>query len=651
MKIKHFTYAMLGVLFVACASMGTPDGGRYDEEPPKVVGSTPMNGSVNSKGKKINIRFDEYIKLENASEKVVISPPQLEMPNVRAEGKSVKIDLFDTLRANTTYTIDFSDAIVDNNEGNPMGKYTFSFSTGTEIDTMEVSGTVLSAENLEPVKGIMVGLYPVDSTWHDSIFRTTPFLRVGRTNGSGQFTVKGVKNGRYRAFALQDMDGNMSFTQKSEQIAWDTTTILTTQRPDLRPDTVWLDSTRIDRIRMVPYIHYFPDNLVLRSFLEAGQDQHLLKHERKDPYSMCFYFTAPQDTLPTIVGVNFDASKALLPEPSLHNDTITYWLTDTTVAHRDTLDIYFTYPDTDTSGVARLRTDTLAMIPKLTYARIQKDLQEKTEKWEKEQEKKRKRAKGDYTLPENPYLVTFIQPTLRPGSSIAPNQNIMFEFTEPIEHYDTARLHFTMKMDSLYEPVPYLFLPVEGNRRQFMLYAEWKPKGEYRFEADSLAFISYLGHHTRPIKNDLRIKGEDDFGSLFVKLTGGAGGADTTCVVQLLNSDKPVLKMRANAEGRADFFYLKPGNYYMRMFIDRNGNGEWDTGNYDLGLQPEEVFYFPQPIPVKERFDVEQEWNYRSIPLTAQKPKEITKQKADKQKSIRDRNKEREREMKKGKRK
>ena len=152
----------LVLLLSACASIGSPDGGPYDETPPRVVGSTPDNKSTGNSRKKIDIAFNEYIKMENASEKVVVSPPQIEMPNIRTAGKHVKIDLYDSLRANTTYTIDFSDAIVDNNEGNPLGKYTFSFSTGSEIDTMEVSGTVLNAENLEPIKGILVGLYAAD---------------------------------------------------------------------------------------------------------------------------------------------------------------------------------------------------------------------------------------------------------------------------------------------------------------------------------------------------------------------------------------------------------------------------------------------------------------------------------------------------------
>lgn len=641
----------LAVGLNACASMGSPDGGRYDEEPPRVVSSTPLSGSVNAGVKKINIRFNEFIKLENASEKVIVSPPQSEMPNISAEGKSVKITLYDSLRANTTYTVDFSDAIVDNNEGNPMGKYTFSFSTGPTIDTMEVSGTVLNAENLEPVKGILVGLYPADSTWADSLFRTQPFLRVGRTNGLGQFSIKGVRPGRYRAHALQDMDGNNIFSQKAEALAWDTTAFETSQRPDLRPDTVWLDTAHIDRIRMVPYIHYFPDNIVLRSFLEEGQDQHLLKHERKGPYSMTFFFTAPQDSLPRIEADDFDAGRSLLVEASARRDTITYWITDTALAHRDTLQMRITYPDTDTTGVAVPRTDTLSIVPRMSYARMQQDLLKKSEEWQKEQDKKRRRARGKFVESENPYAQTFLQPLLRPGASIAPNGNFTYEFTEPIAHVDSSKLHLSIKKDSLYLPVPFLLVPDPATKRRFTLYAEWEPGAAYRFEADSLAFISYFGHPTRSIVNDLRVRPEDDFGSIFVRLTGGDGDADTSRVVQLLDSgDKVVAEQRAR-DARADFFYLKGGKYYLRLFVDRNGNGKWDTGNYDARQQPEEVFYFPQPIPLKERFDVEQSWDYRAIPLTQQKPAAITKQKADKQKSIRARNRERDEEMKRNSKK
>ena len=126
-------YLLVFLLLVSCAKMGQPDGGWFDETPPKVIGALPADGTVNVNQKKINIYFDEFIKLDNPSEKVVVSPPQLEQPEIKGAGRRIQISLVDSLKANTTYTIDFSDAISDNNEGNPMGNYTYSFSTGAAI--------------------------------------------------------------------------------------------------------------------------------------------------------------------------------------------------------------------------------------------------------------------------------------------------------------------------------------------------------------------------------------------------------------------------------------------------------------------------------------------------------------------------------------
>ena len=170
-------YVLAILLLASCAKMGQPDGGWFDETPPKVIGASPEDKGVNVTSKKINIYFDEYVKIDNPTEKVVVSPPQIEVPEIKTAGKKIQVSLVDSLKPNTTYTIDFSDAISDNNENNPMGNYTYSFSTGEKIDTMEVSGYVLESENLEPIKGILVGLY---SDTADSAFRTKPMLRVSR---------------------------------------------------------------------------------------------------------------------------------------------------------------------------------------------------------------------------------------------------------------------------------------------------------------------------------------------------------------------------------------------------------------------------------------------------------------------------------------
>lgn len=627
---------------VSCASIGSPDGGRYDEEPPKVLSCTPENKAVNADKKKISIWFDEYIKLENANEKVTVSPPQAEAPNIRADGKRVRVDLYDDLLPNTTYTVDFSDAISDNNEGNPLGLYTYSFSTGSTIDTMEVSGIVLNAADLEPIKGIMVGLYPADSTFADSTFRTRPLARVGRTNGSGRFSIKGVADARYRAFALQDMDGNYCFSQKSERVAFDTTAFATSHKPDLRPDTVWIDTTHYEKIRMVPYIHYYPDNLVLLAFLEEGQDRHLLKTERQTPEKFTLFFTAPSDSLPTIRGLNFNAEGAFFCEPTLKKDTLTYWIPDTNVAYMDTLQFAMTYLDTDTLGQLVPRTDTLEIFPKTTHAKMEKERLKNYEEWEKDRQKKQRKAKEPLAYEENPYEHIYMEVQIKPGGTIDPNQNVTLTFTEPLAVVDTSRVHFYQKVDSNLVDVPYLFLPDGDSPRRYTLYAEWEPKATYYFEADSLAFVSILGHPSKPLKSDIRVRSLDEFGTIFLKLNNLGLQSGDTAYVELLNrSDKAVAKMPVT-DGRADFFYLKPAEYFLRLFIDRNGNGLWDTGNYDQQLQPEEVFYFPKPITVKAKWDMEQAWDVRGIPRHEQKPKAITKQKPDKQKNVKDRNRERE---------
>lgn len=640
MKTKNLFAGLALLVVAACASIGSPDGGIYDEIPPKVVSSSPADRSVGISSRKMQIHFDEYIKLENAYEKVIVSPPQLEPANIRADGKRVKITLYDSLQANTTYTIDFGDAIVDNNEGNPMGNYTYSFSTGTEIDTMEVSGVVLNAADLEPVKGILVGLYPLDSLFNDSIFRQKPFSRVSRTNGSGKFCIKGVKSGKYRAFALEDKDGDFLFSQKSERIASPLDSFETSCKWDVRMDTVWRDSTQFDSIRVVPYVHYFPDDLVLLAFLESGQDQHLIKMERPDPDVLKLYFTAPSDTLPTIRGLNFD-EKCLVPDASLNYDTISYWITDTAFTHReDTMRFELTYMETDSTGVLQPHTEVQEIVPKMTWQKIQKEQEKKIQDWQKSREKRMKKSKEPLPYEENPYLQKFLDVSPKPSGSLDPNQNVHYVAKQPIASADTTRMQLYIKQDSNWLPEPFLFLP-DPDVKSYTLYAEWEQKRQYRFTIDSTAIVGVMGEHCKSIKNEFTVKGEDAFGSLFVHVIF----PDTAhIIVQLLNkSDKCVAELPADANGRADFFFLKPGAYYMRCFVDRDYDGIWDTGNYDSAQQPERVYYFPKPLLVKAKWDVEQDWAPLEIPVAKQKPLEITKQKPDKEKNIKQRNKERER--------
>lgn len=646
MERKNLLLCLLALLLTAaCASIGNPDGGRFDETPPRVVGSSPADGAVNVSKRKVQILFDEYVKLEKASEKVVISPPQIEPANVRADGKRVKVDFYDSLRANTTYTIDFSDAIEDNNEGNPMGQYTFSFSTGDVIDTMQVSGRVLNAADLEPIKGIMVGLYPADSTWNDTLFRTRPFLRVSRTNGEGRFTIKGVKDGAYRVRALEDKDGDFVFSQKNERVAFDTTVYVTGSFPDVRMDTVWRDSLWYDSIRVVPYTHYTPDDVLLLAFLEDGQERHLLKTAYPEPTSFTFYFTAPSDSTPRIKGLNFD-DRCLVADASLKNDTVTFWVTDTALIHRqDTLSMILSYMETDTLGQLVVTNDTLDLSPKTTYAKIAAERSKQIEAWEKDRERRQKKAKKPLPYEENPYERTWLEAGFKPSGSLAPNQNVRYLAKEPILEVDTTKIHFYVKKDTDWLPAPFLFMPEERSAKSYMLYAEWEPGQKYRFVMDTAAVVSVLEHESKSVRQEFHVRAVEEYGSIFIHVIS----PDTGVVVQLLSkNDKVEAQQRTDKEGNADFFFMKPGEYYMRCYVDANGNGQWDTGDYASGLQPERVYYFGKPLPLKAQWDLRQDWDIRAVDVARQKPMAITKQKPDKEKKLKNRNAERDREMQRG---
>lgn len=636
-------FLFLAVCLASCARMGQPDGGWYDEQPPKIVSTSPADQSVNFNGKRVIINFDEYIKIDNATEKVVVSPPQLELPEIKGQGKRIVVDLKDSLKANTTYTIDFSDAISDNNENNPLGNYTFTFSTGDVIDTMEVSGHVLNAENLEPIKGILVGLYMVEDATDTTAqngrfaqFAEQPMLRVSRTDSRGRFVVKGVAPGNYRIYALQDVDGDYKFSQKSEILAFQDRIITPSSKPDIRQDTIWADSLHIKSITQVGYTHFLPDDIVLLAFNEVLTDRFFLKSERKEPECFTLFFSGGDEQLPVIRGLNFDEHDAFLTETSERNDTVTYWLRDTTLVNQDTLRMEVQYMMTDSTGVLVSQTDTLEVLSKTSYEKRLKDREKAFEQWKKEQEKRQKRGeKFETEMSPEPMKVTYRVP-----SNMAPDQNLLFEFATPLQQFDSTAVHLYSKHDSLWYRVP--FELEQRNLRTIELRAAWRPNRQYSLEIDSTAFVDIYGKVSKSYKQGLMVPSEDTYGSLFVPMSGMEG---KTVVVQLLTSADKAEKTVTTTTGTAEFYYIKPGDYYLRAYVDENGNGRWDTGEFDTATQPEPVYYYPGKITCRAKWDVTQNWNPTARNRAEQKPLEITKQKPEKEKKIKYQNAERARKL------
>ncbi len=634
------------LLLSSCAKMGQPDGGWYDETPPAVIGAIPQERSTGVDAKKITIYFNEYIKLDNPTEKVVVSPPQMEAPTIKGLGRYITVELNDTLKPNTTYTVDFSDAISDNNEGNPLGNYTYSFSTGDAIDTLEVAGNVVDAENMEPIKGILVGLY---NNLSDTAFTTTPMLRVARTDSQGRFVVRGVAPGEYRIYALQDADGNYMFSQKSEKIAFSHEIVVPSCKPDVRQDTIWRDSLHIDNIIQSGYTHFLPDDIVLRAFNETQTDRFLVKTERKQANCFSLFFSYGNEELPQIKGLNFDEEDAFLLEVSERHDTLTYWIKDTLLVNTDTLRMQLTFLATDTTGVLQSKNDTLEMLSKEPYAKRMKEKEKEWEKWNKAQEKAKKR--GEDYLTEMPPTPLDLKVQIQ--SDMMPDGCVTLTSPTPIAVIDTSKITLSVKQDTLLIPRSYVLkektVEVEGMesaKRTYILLSDstdnlWTEGSQYQLTIDSAAFVDIYGYASAPTKKGMKVRTEDDFTTITMHVSKVD---EAPYVGQLIDSKESVLRQVSSITGDMVFNYVKPGDYYMRVFSDFNNNGKWDTGDYEADLQAETMYYYPEKIECKAHWPVEKNW-HPGMEKRLLKPEALTKQKAEKQKKIKNQNAERARKL------
>ena len=599
----------------SCASIGRPDGGPLDETPPRFIGSTPAAGALNNTKTKVSLSFDEFIKLEKANEKVVISPPQVQQPEIKASGKKISVNLLDSLKPNTTYTIDFSDAIVDNNEGNPLGNFAFTFSTGSAIDTMEVSGTLLEASNLEPVKGMLVGMH---SNLSDTAFTKLPFDRVARTDSRGHFTIRGVAPGKYRIFGLMDADQNFAFSQKSEALAFNDSLVIPRWEERIRQDTTWVDSLTIDTVVERKYTYYLPDNVILRSFKEDLFSQYLVKNERLTPEKFTLYFAAKADTLPVLKGLNFDERDAFIIEKNLTNDTIHFWVKDSLLYKQDTLSLSLNYLYTDTLNQLVPRTDTLNLVAKTVKKAV-------------DEPKKKKKKKGEE---EEPEPTKFLHVSTYIPSTMDVYDYISLSFDEPIASFDSAAIHLKQKVDTLWEDIPFTFEQDSLQLRKYNLYYEWEPTREYEFSVDSTAFHGIYSLFTDKIKQNIKVRSLEEYGAIYFNVSG----CDSIAFVELLDTQDKVVRKVPVVNGQADFYFLNPGKYCARLINDTNGNGVWDSGEYETKRQPEMVYYYPQILEPKANWEVEQTWDVKALPLDKQKPDELKKQKPDEDKKKKDRN-------------
>lgn len=610
-KSLYYIFIIIAAaVMYSCANIGNPSGGPIDKTPPIFMRSNPTPNAVNVKDRKIEIFFDEIVTLKDPSTKIIVSPAQTEMPRMSALGRKVTVELVDSLLPNTTYTIDFSNSIQDNNEGNAIDNFAFAFSTGSVIDSMRVSGYVLDSRTLEPIQSVVVGL---QSNLADSAFHKEKLQRVALTNDRGQFTIRNVSPGSYHIFALKDLDRDYKFGNPTEDIAFLDSIIVPSIGTREAADTVYNDLNEIDTIMRATRPAYFPNDILLSMFNEDRKSQYLANNLRVDSTRISLTFAAASDTLPSlsIVGRNDVPDQWYTLERSQTNDTLTYWIRPPHLVSADTLMVATTYLRTDTASNLSWGTDTL----KFTFQR----------------QKAKKKKKNEETDSLEQIRFMELHPLANGTQEVyAP---LLLQTGTPIERYSREAFHLQRKLqnDTIFYPAEIKSIALRDStlsRRDLMLKVDWEPGAAYTLAVDSLAMTDIYGLQTKPLKVDFNVRKMEEYGNIVFNIPAVRDSA----IVELLDGTDKVVLHTPVKNHRAELLNLLPGKYYARLFIDRNGNGKYDTGNYDMHLQPEETVYYPGAINLKKNWDVEQTWDIYATPIDKQKPEAIKKNKPERKK-------------------
>ena len=574
------------VLIYSCANMGMPRGGPKDKTPPVIVKSSPEQNQRNFKDNKVRITFNEFVVPEDLNEKFIVSPPTIKKPLFKSKGKTFIVDLNEKLLPNTTYSLDFKDGIVDNNEKNKYKNLRLAFSTGPDLDTLRIVGFVRDAFTLEPSKNCYILLYK--GTSDTLIYKKRPDY-VGKTNFQGFFAVTNLPAASYMIYAMSDIDNNLKYTAGVDSISFLESRITPSAVYEAKRDTVITGS---DTLVVVGKTRFYPDPVNFSLFFEKGFDLSLDKFTRPTRHIVALTFTASTADTFNIETVNVHPKGSWnLIEKSRNSDTLKIWITDSLVYKRDTLALKLSYLQQDSLGVFYTKKDTIKLYQPEDQA-FKSDVKDKS---------KRNARKKIIAEPKGIPLGTNI------GSVLDPYREIIFESPEPIQSFDTSKVKLYVKQDTTFFRISPRIRKDSLGLRKYRIAFPWEFATTYRLKIDSTALNTIYGHYGKEFKSDFKTQEEEHYGKIVVSVQNVKGPT----LIQILdfNKDEPVLKtISIDKDQEVTIPFLEPKKYLMKAIFDRNNNGKWDSGNLKEKTEPEEVCYYQTVIKIRSNFEYKPSW-------------------------------------------
>lgn len=568
----------------SCANIGIPTGGAKDTIAPVLLSTNPELRDLNYNGQDVRFTFNEYILPDEILEMLVVSPPLSRRPIIRTKSKSLIIDFNDELKDSTTYNLDFKNSVVDNNERNPLENLRFSFSTGPDYDSLRVAGRAVNAFNLEPLEKILILL---QSNLHDSaVFKVIPDY-IAKTDEQGFFMIDNIASGNYHLFALNDLNNDMKYNEGAEEIAFVDDLIIPAAEFHESLDTL---VKGLDSMLILGHTHFTPDPFYLRYFTEDIFEQYIEKSERETRYKCNFVFNESVEDTFGIRLIGQETNDWNIKEFNANMDSLTLWISDTTIAAYDSLLMELSYFMLDSAQQLYVKKDTMLM--KFSDPAIPE---------------RKNRRRGEEEEQEETEVPQFVWEA-DISRTMELNSVITLTAPEPIETFDTTMIHLYLKEDTLNTPLAIEIEKDPNKYRTYQISYPWEPGTEYVFSVDSAACLNCYGITSKALSRGFKTREEDYYGSLIFTFSNVTG----PMLIQVLKNDEKEEVLRQQPfsnDGSVTFSMLAPEKYKVKIIYDSNNNGKWDTGSYQDKIQAERVAYMNEVIKLRSNWSPTYMWD------------------------------------------
>lgn len=579
--VRILTVLAVAFLLVGCANVVMPSGGPKDTKSPVVLEASPENNSTDFKGRTIHLTFDEFVTLNNPTNNVMISPPMGKKPTYRTSGKTLIIRFEEPLRPNTTYSINFGDAIKDLHEGNIFKDYTFNFSTGESIDSLSLKGKVISASELKPMENMLVGLYSDDNdtlTFDSLPYKVKPYY-ITTTNKQGEFEFSGLADKEYLIFALSDANSNMIYDLPNEEIAFcsdfvkpyyiDNQIIKKQTIDTITNDSIATNDSitiKVDSILEVKKPDY--PIYVLYSFIQEDSVQKLFKKELVEEGLLRFVFRYPASN----VTIN-----ALEPLPDTFNIMPVYSM------RKDTVLWYFT-PCKDSLWIS---INDGAKISDTTHYSL------------KPRENTSRRRRNQETTVVKRLTVK----NNTKGNKLKPEQPLIFVFNDPIVRLNLPdSMLWVENKDTIYQNIQ--FDKVDEYGFKYKIVKDLKPEESYKLVIPDSVFFGARGYTNDTITAAFSVQEESAFGNIYLTVEIPANVPQVIVELTTENGKTVDTQIVTKTEEIA-FEYLDPGKYKLKAIIDIDANGVWSPGNFTKRLQAEKIVFYQNVLEVRANWDID----------------------------------------------